>query len=385
MASKVTDGSTVGMMDAAYFVGKAKILSFFNDLLQINLSKIEETASGAVACQLTDYVFPGSVPMARVNWEAKSDFEFVNNYKLLQVAFKKNHVQRHVEVNKLIRAKYQDNLEFCQWLKAFVERSGVDRGDSYDPVAVREKGKGGKKFNQKMAGARSKAVGGGSRRVTTATTTTTTKPRVPTRPTPAKPTSTTRTSTTAKTTTRSMASSPNSRTKEPLKRSSSGNKVGGTNAEPDAMLLKKNAELEATVSKLEEIGIETEAKLAEAEREKDFYFEKLRNVELLLQIKQGNNFDGCDLQNVVDGIFKVLYATAEDVLEIDEDGEVVTDTNDISQQPSGLSVDDISADLNAALGGTATAENEEEEEDDDDVDQLFAENPAAGAAEVDVY
>ena len=71
MASKATDGSTVGMMDAAYFVGKAKILSFFNDLLQINLSKIEETASGAVACQLTEYVFPGSIPMARVNWEAK--------------------------------------------------------------------------------------------------------------------------------------------------------------------------------------------------------------------------------------------------------------------------------------------------------------------------
>ena len=71
MASKGTDGSTVGMMDAAYFVGKAKILSFFNDLLQINLSKIEETASGAVACQLTDYVFPGSIPMSRVNWEAK--------------------------------------------------------------------------------------------------------------------------------------------------------------------------------------------------------------------------------------------------------------------------------------------------------------------------
>lgn len=59
------------MMDPAYFCGKAKILSYFNDLLQINLTKIEETASGAVACQLTEYVFPGSIPMQRVNWEAK--------------------------------------------------------------------------------------------------------------------------------------------------------------------------------------------------------------------------------------------------------------------------------------------------------------------------
>ena len=37
----------------------------------------------------------------------RSDYEFVSNYKLLQAAFTKNHVQRFVDVDKLIRAKYQ--------------------------------------------------------------------------------------------------------------------------------------------------------------------------------------------------------------------------------------------------------------------------------------
>ena len=101
-------------MDAAYFTGRRELLDFFNELLQLNLTKIEQTASGAVACQLCDYIFPGSVPMNRVNWEAKSDYEYIQNYKLLQVAFTKNRVQRHIDVDKLIRAKYQDNLEFCQ-------------------------------------------------------------------------------------------------------------------------------------------------------------------------------------------------------------------------------------------------------------------------------
>ena len=32
---------------------------------------------------------------------------FERNYKLLQIAFTKNRVQRHVDVDKLIRAKYQ--------------------------------------------------------------------------------------------------------------------------------------------------------------------------------------------------------------------------------------------------------------------------------------
>ena len=59
------------MMDSAYFVGRGELLSFFNELLDLQLTKIEQTASGAVACQLTEYIFPGSIPMSRVNWEAK--------------------------------------------------------------------------------------------------------------------------------------------------------------------------------------------------------------------------------------------------------------------------------------------------------------------------
>ena len=59
------------MMDSAYFVGRGELLAFFNDLLELQLTKIEQTASGAIACQLTEYIFPGSIPMSRVNWEAK--------------------------------------------------------------------------------------------------------------------------------------------------------------------------------------------------------------------------------------------------------------------------------------------------------------------------
>ena len=63
--------AAVGLMDQAYFVGRAELLDFFNNLLGLNLSKIEQTATGAVACQLTEYIFPGSIQMSRVNWEAR--------------------------------------------------------------------------------------------------------------------------------------------------------------------------------------------------------------------------------------------------------------------------------------------------------------------------
>jgi len=91
------------MMDAAYFVGRKELLDWLNDLLDLKLQKIEQTASGAIACQIFDMMFPGTIPMSRVDWGAKSDYEFVQNYKLLQNGFNKQHVQRHVDVDKLIR------------------------------------------------------------------------------------------------------------------------------------------------------------------------------------------------------------------------------------------------------------------------------------------
>lgn len=45
---------------------------------------------------------------------AKFEHEFVSNYKVLQQVFDKNLVQKHVDVEKLIKGKYQDNLEFTQ-------------------------------------------------------------------------------------------------------------------------------------------------------------------------------------------------------------------------------------------------------------------------------
>lgn len=301
------------MMDSAYFVGRMELLDFFNNLLDLQLSKIEQTASGAIACQLTDYIYPGSIPMSRVNWEAKADYEFVNNYKLLQKAFSKHQVQRHVDVDKLIRAKYQDNLEFCQWLKAFYDQSGVVR-DDYDAKAVRAKGKGGKKYNDSLT-KNGRPGTAGRARAPVRPVATATKPRVTAAPvakalakTATRPTPVPRT-----------ATRPVTSNKSPLKASENRNRPAPTTnpgkATADAELMKKNAEMKSKIEELENT-------VMELEKERDFYFGKLRNVELMLQVKQDANFEGCELEGVVGNIFKVLYATAEEELEVAEDGEV---------------------------------------------------------------
>jgi len=317
----------VGMMDNAYFVGRGELLDFFNSLLDLQLTKIEQTASGAVACQLTEYIFPGSIPMSRVNWEARSDYEFVANYKLLQGAFNKNKIQRHVDVDKLIRAKYQDNLEFCQWLKAFFDQAGAMR-ENYDPAAVRARGKGGKKYNEFLTRTASKH---GSKPLPAARNKTTRPAPIPSprnKPRPA-PTTTRVAARPApvKTTTARTTKAP-VKPKIPLRSTENknipSNAAKAQKAQADAELMKKNAEMS---QKLEEI----ETSMAEIEKERDFYFGKLRNVELMLQVNQDNNFEGTDLETVVGSIFKVLYATAEEDVIVSDVGEIVPASQEFSE------------------------------------------------------
>jgi len=300
--------AAVGLMDQAYFVGRAELLEFFNSLLGLNLQKIEQTATGAVACQLTEYIFPGSIPMSRVNWEARSDYEYIANYKLLQNAFTKHNVQRHVDVNKLIRAKYQDNLEFCQWMKAFFDQTGAHR-EEYDGKAVRARGKGGKKYNQQQQNVKGPPTRSGSRgragRV------------VP----PSRPVTTT-------TARGGRSSSPQK--KAPLREN---NRLISNSASPE--LVKKNKDLEAKNADLQAKNAEMETKMedietamVELEKERDFYFGKLRNVELMLQVQQDKNFEGADLDSIVEKIFKVLYATAEEDVDIDDEGDIMPVADD---------------------------------------------------------
>lgn len=186
----------------------------------------------------------------------------------------KNH---GASIVQLIRAKYQDNLEFCQWLKAFFDQSGVHRPD-YDAAAVRAKGKGGKKsgafFAKSAAGYNSKPLPTATRRAAPVTTTT--------KPLRERPTG--------------------GQTNKPTK---------GQNAaqvEADAKLIKENETLTATVQ--------------EIERERDFYFQKLRDIEVMMQVHQEKGEEG-DPDTLIEKVFKVLYATAEDGLVVTDDGEIL--------------------------------------------------------------
>ena len=104
----------------------------------------------------------GTIPLKRVKYSSKQETDAINNFKILQSSFKKLNVDQvttthalmatlnsklfqSVEIDKLVKAKFQDNFEFLQWFKKFFDANYG--GQDYDALAMRggeEVGSGGK-------------------------------------------------------------------------------------------------------------------------------------------------------------------------------------------------------------------------------------------------
>jgi len=260
------------MMDSAYFVGRGELLQWINSTLGMNVSKIEECASGAIACQLMDVVHPGVVPMSKVNFAAKSEYEYINNYKLLQNVFNKMNVSKHIEVGKLVKARPLDNLEFMQWLKAYFDSVATGRNVSeYDPTSRRSAAKGGAIANQKKPSPAAVAGTGGG-------------------------------AATAK------KVAPTSAATALAGGARSARSGGVTPRGGPAVSAQQTVEINELTGQVTHLKLNIE----NIEKERDFYFSKLRDCEILCQMAEFKDLP------VVQAIVGILYATDEsvDVLQI---------------------------------------------------------------------
>ncbi|KAM7507134.1 hypothetical protein LguiA_017587 [Lonicera macranthoides] len=270
--------TNIGMMDGAYFVGRSEILAWINSTLHLTLSKVEEACSGAVHCQLMDAVHPGIVPMHKVNFDAKNEYEMIQNYKVLQDVFNKLKITKYIEVSKLVKGRPLDNLEFMQWMKRYCDSVNGGGLHNYNPLERREACKGGKDVSKKSA--------------------------------PSHP-STKSTAAAAKThhARRNDAPSVNT-TNHSVKTSSRP-----SSAEP--AYEQQITELKLSVDSLE--------------KERDFYFAKLRDIEILCQCPEIENLP------VVEAIKRVLYATDDDASVVAEAQAIISQNGRQSEPLSPIS------------------------------------------------
>ncbi|KAG8772498.1 hypothetical protein FRC12_003038 [Ceratobasidium sp. 428] len=119
---------------AAVGESRTELLQWLNELLQLNYSKVEQCGTGGAYCQIVDSIY-GDVPMQKVKMNAKHEYEFLANYKVMQMFFKQKKIDKPIPVEKLVKCKMQDNLEFLQWMKRYwLSNYG---GQPYDAVARR--------------------------------------------------------------------------------------------------------------------------------------------------------------------------------------------------------------------------------------------------------
>ena len=210
--------------------------------------------------------------MSRVKFNVNTEYAYLQNFKVLQSeppvrllhasisltnqfsadCFTKHQIERPVPVESLVKCKMQDNLEFLQWTKRHWDQ--YYPGGDYDAVA-RRKGSGAPpsttSHQPNVASRTSAGTGAAARRGTTPTTTSAARG----------------------------------------KWSSGG---GGASA----AIVQENAHLRETVTGLE--------------RERDFYFSKLRDIELLIQNSADTDSEfekDKDQNGLTKQIQQILYST----------------------------------------------------------------------------
>ena len=116
----------IGMMHEGYFVGRKELISWVQQYFQPHVNKVEECASGVVYCQVIDSIYPGAVPMSKVKMQAKTEVDFIHNFKILQTAFSKKKIDRYIDVDKLTKKSFQTNMEFLQFMKCYWDMHAPD-------------------------------------------------------------------------------------------------------------------------------------------------------------------------------------------------------------------------------------------------------------------
>jgi RP/EB family microtubule-associated protein len=284
--------TNIGMMDSAYFVGRNEILTWINNRLQLNLSRIEEAASGAVQCQMMDMTYPGVVPMHKVNFDAKSEYDMIQNYKVLQEVFNKLKIDKHIEVNRLVKGRPLDNLEFLQWLKRYCDSvNGGIMNENYNPVERRCKGVKDRNPKGSQKNPRSLQT--------------------------------------------NNMHNPGSGDTVGLKKAS-GFKQGKTYAAPGA---NSSGEVQALSQEITDLKFSVDL----LEKERDFYFAKLRDIEILCQTPELENLP------MSVGIKKILYAA-------DAKESALADAQEYLSQFTSSAETETEADAGADAGADADAD-----------------------------
>lgn len=243
-------------------LSRHEMLNWVNDCLQTSYSKIEELCTGAAYCQFMDMLFPGCIGIKKIKFKTNQEHEYIQNFKYLQASFKKIGCDKNIPIDRLVKGRFQDNFEFLQWFKKFFDANYA--GQAYCPVEAR----GGVQL-------------GATKNAT----------RVMAQP-QQKPI---------------IRVAPHSQMKNSSpKFGMTPNRVAGGAGD--------SIRIDELNNQLSEMKITVEG----LERERDFYYGKLRDIEVICQKETENP----DVKEFLEKVLEILYATEEGFAPPEEETDV---------------------------------------------------------------
>ncbi|KAG0374926.1 MAG: calponin homology domain-containing protein [Linnemannia gamsii] len=229
---------------------RVELIAWVNELLGLGYTKVEQLGSGAAYAQIMDSIY-GDLPMNRIKFATKHEYEYLGNYKVLQNCFTARKIDKSIPIDRLMKCKMQDNLEFLQWAKKFWDQNFP--GEYYDAAARRGAGN-----EPPSSGNANRSTTAPNKRVTSASN-------------------------------RSMTGRASALANTSLRGPSPDHTV--------VLNLQKELQGERTT-------------VVALEKERDFYFGKLRDIEMLIQQDLGENPEGAEVA-LLKEIQAVLYSTEE--------------------------------------------------------------------------
>ncbi|EDW62916.2 microtubule-associated protein RP/EB family member 1 [Drosophila virilis] len=114
-----------------------EIISWINETLDTDVEKIEDLCTGAAYCSLMDILFADLVKMRKVKFVCNQPTEYIENFRVLQQSFNEVHVNTPINIEQLVKGRFQDNYAFAIWFRLFYESNFQRTPDGYDPRAAR--------------------------------------------------------------------------------------------------------------------------------------------------------------------------------------------------------------------------------------------------------
>ncbi|KAL6936572.1 uncharacterized protein HGUI_03849 [Hanseniaspora guilliermondii] len=323
-------------------ISKTQILTWINESLDLNITKLETLGPGCVYIQLLDYInetlikSDNRIPLQLVYWTddilqtEKDDYELnmfkkrnlrmiknykiagkeemTSNYKLFQKWLLQMSINKKVLMDRLMQCKFQTNLEFCQWFYKYINTLATDKGfaDIFDFIFYT------KQNNLYNATERRYSISSSG-------------------------------NTTSSSTRTSIHESIGSRRSSLIPKRNISSR---TNNKPSRTVSLGTVEDESlrTIKRKYENIIQT------INTERQLYFDKLRCLELLvLSIQENNNLnENPELSQMLNHVLKILYDNdnfspqhSEDLNNIIDEEVKKTDLNDLNNKEIRmLSIDD---------------------------------------------